>query len=664
MAKATNKINNKDNTPALPSPAATSKPLPHLLIISFIGIITWLFLKACLDNQISTWDDIPYISGNRLVKDLSWHGIKEIFSTPTMGNYHPLTMLSYAIEYSQAQLEPWLYHFDSLILHILTTGLVYWLTYLLTKRQTAALLTALLFGLHPMHVESVAWAAARKDVLCGAFYVASCIFYVYYRRLTTGKKTMLYLLTLLTYICALLSKPIAVTLPLALMLIDYYEPDGKWKTRLVEKIPFLALAVTFGIIAIKVQATAGAMDMHKVSYNAAERLALGSYALITYLWKCVVPTGLHCLYTYPDKVNGTLPYYYYVSVLAVAAIIFTTWKYLRKNKIVMFGLLFFLINIMLVLQFLPVGDALIAERYTYLPYMGLFFMAGWYFSLLFEQDTNKIVRYAVTGAVIIYVAVMGKLSAERCKVWEDDMSLWRDEIIKEPETAIQAYNNLGYIYSAKWATATDATDKQLYYDSSFYLINKAITLRPDFVNAYLALGELERNAGKYDDAKRNYFDAVKRLPRESNLYVGLAILYIVTKNEDSAGIYFRKVLELNPNAEAHGNYANYLSLKGLDDSAINEYSRAIALTKDNYTPYMNRGIIMKKTGRWDEARRDLESALKINPDAGEIYYTRSFCDTQQKNITMALQDVEKALSLGYNKVDSSYYAYLLHARNK
>ncbi len=369
------------------------KTSTHAFIMAGIAILCWLFLRVCLNNQFTNWDDPGYIQDNTFIKDLSPAGLKAIFSAPVMGNYHPLTILSYAIEYSFVRLEPWLYHFDSLVLHILDTLLVYWFVNLLTRRPVAAIVTALLFGLHPMHVESVAWISGRKDVLYGLFYLAACISYVYYLRAAGAKKRNWCIGVLVLYICSLLSKPVAVTLPLTMLLIDYFE-KREWKYSLLgEKIPHFILAVIFGIIAVKVQQSAGAMDMQKVHYNFIERIALGGYAFITYLWKAVIPAGLCNFYAYPQKTGGSLHILFYLYPLAAVAIVFLAWKYLRKNRTFVFGLLLFIAGIALLLQFIPVGDAILADRYTYLPYLGLFFIASWYVSEYFGIKKNMAVRF-------------------------------------------------------------------------------------------------------------------------------------------------------------------------------------------------------------------------------------------------------------------------------
>jgi Flp pilus assembly protein TadD len=620
----------------------------HLLIAAGIAIITSLCLSACLANTITTWDDTAYLRDDIFIKDLSWQGLRAIFTHPVMGNYHPLTILSFAIEYSLVQLEPWLYHFDSLVLHIVASLLVYWLVWLLTKRPVAAVVTALLFAIHPMHTESVAWVSGRKDVLYAVFYLAACIAWVGYLR-AAHRRGLWYALVLALFLCALLSKAVAATLPLTLLLIDYFERGRITRKDVMGKLPHFALAVLFGIISVQVQQTAGAMSMLPEHFNAIERLALGCYALTTYLWKAVLPLGQHCLYPYPLKVQGSLPLYFYIYPLIIAALAALLWVFARRSRVAVFGLLFFMANIALLLQFLQVGQAIVAERYTYIPYIGLFFIAGWW-----AAQRPRIAGVAVAACIGIY----GYLAAQRCPVWYDEFSLWSDEIAHEPVLAPQAYNNLGFLYGMRMREAATPAESRQYYDSAMYLLNKAIEVRPAFLNPYIAMGDMQRSRGDNAAAKSTFFRALRLHPDDAGVALELAICYYVDKNYDSAGVYFRRELQLDSSSPAQGNYANFLEATGKNDSALLHYNKAIAMSNTNYVLYANRAKLNKKTGHWDDALRDLNTALRMNPDLGELYYLRSFCDTHQHNRPQALTDVNKALSLGYKEVDTGYYRRL------
>ncbi len=670
MAKKKNKQVNTGSQPAVQKQPAAQKTGQqgqetgsffkrhiNLLLPAAIAVVTWLFYQVCINNQFTNWDDPGYIRDNALIKDLSGQGLANIFSTSIMGNYHPLTILTYAIEYSYVRLEPMLYHIDSLLFHILVTILVYFFVKLLTRRPVAAFVAALLFGLHPMHVESVAWLAGRKDVVYGTFYMAACIAYVYYARGAAGKRWKWYGLTLLMFVCSLLGKPVAVVLPMTLLLIDYFEERKLKLALLVEKIPFFLIAIGFGVRSVMDQKNFGSLDTHDVAYKSFERLALGGYALITYLWKAIIPVGLSNFYPYPMKEEGSLSALYYLYPLGVAVLLAGLWL-MRKNKVIVFGSLFFLVNMALLLQFLPVGGAIVADRYTYIPYLGLFFMAGWWVSGYFEHGGNLKAGKVVLGIAVAYSLCLGYMSNLRCQVWYDTTSLWRDEIEKEPIKAPNAWNNLGFNYFNKFNDEVKPELKKIYYDSAYFLLNRAIELQPTFVNPYISLGELQRTVGNFPDAKKQYYKAIslKNIFETGNAYLGLAIIYAISHNFDSSAYCFREALQMKPYfPEAQSNFGNFFDMTGKYDSALVHYGIAISQNPDMYAPYLNRGRLLTRLNRIDEAMKDFETALELNPDMGEIYYARSYCYARRKNYPQATRDIEKAITLGFTGVDNRYY---------
>ncbi len=535
-----------------------------------------------------------------------------------MGNYHPLTILSYALEYSYVSFEPWLYHFDSLALHVVATLLVYWFILLLSQRQVAAAIAALLFGLHPMHMESVAWIAGRKDELCAIGYLGACIAYTGYLRATSGRWKW-YAITIPLFLFALLSKPTAVMLTPVLLLIYYFEGRRLNKNVIVEIAPFVVLSLVFGVLSLADQAAVGTVNTRAAHYGALERVALGAYALITYLWKAVVPAHLCCFYPYPEKVNGSLPLVFYIYPLLLILAVFGAWKYGRKNKVVVFGLSFFILNIALLLQFIPVGNAILADRYTYIPYIGLFFVAGWFVSE-YSARFKSLWQSPLGIASLIYIVALGYASNARCAVWYYPLSLWTDELQKEPDNPI-VYENLGSLYYDLWTNANDKDEKQMAFDSAFYLMKKSVALMPDSSDEYQALG----------------------------------MLYYKRHQKDSADWCFKTYVRLHPTPEDYANYGNFLVMMGDDDSAIVQYNVALAKNPDMYAPYLNLGAIALKRSKWDEAMKDFNAAISLNPRSGEAFYERSFCDTALVSKALALRDVEAAKSLGYSKVDSNFY---------
>jgi len=630
------------------------------LVVGGIAVVTFLFFRACLDNKLTNWDDLGYIISNPLIKDSSWQGIKNIFSIshPVMGNYHPFTILLYNIEYSYQGLQPWIYHFDSVLLHVLCTIAVYFFIKVLSRRTVAAAVVALLFGLHPMHVESVAWAAGRKDVLYGMFFVLSCTAYIYYLRAVGSKKTVWYITCLLLFALSLLAKSVAVTLPVTLFVIDYYEKRKLGWGLLIEKLPHFGLALLFGILSVMAQKDIGALGSLDAHFNFIERIALGGYALCNYLWKVIVPTGLSNFYPYPLKIGDALPVSYYIYPVIIIGLAFAVWRFARHNRAVIFGLSFFIINIFLLLQFIPVGGAIISDRYGYIPYIGLFFLLGWFVSGFFEAKEKIPTGKVVLGITIAYCLALGYLTNERCKDWYDSVTLWKDDIEKHPDAPV-GYFYLGQEYFTRYEGATSANEKKIMGDSSLLCFNMSIARKPDYINPIICVAELQRNYGLLDDARNTYYRALKINDKNESVYLGLGVVYSIKKQFDSAAFCFRKALSLKPFfPEGYSNYANFLDITGNADSSMIEYATAIAQNPDAYIPYMNRARILIRRGKIDDAMKDLNRAADISPETGEVYYLRAKCYAQKGNKTLALQDVQKATSLGYTQVDQNFVQQL------
>jgi tetratricopeptide (TPR) repeat protein len=285
-------------------------------------------------------------------------------------------------------------------------------------------------------------------------------------------------------------------------------------------------------------------------------------------------------------------------------------------------------------------------------------MTGWFVSGYFEPGAKKQTGYSILSAVLVYALVLGYLSNERCHVWYDAGSLWRDEIEKEPVRAPNAYNNLGFNYFNKFNESVNPDERKKFYDSSYYLLRKAIEIQPTFANPYISLGELERSSNHFNEARGYYYKALslKSFDEDANAYLGLGIIYAIGQHFDSAYYCLSMATKLKPYfPEAHSNFGNFFDMTGKPDSALVQYGFAIAQNPDMYAPHLNRGRLLHRLHRTDEAMKDFAQALELNPDMGEIYYARSFCYAQKNDKVHALQDIEKAISLGFRQIDNNYY---------
>jgi tetratricopeptide (TPR) repeat protein len=346
------------------------------------------------------------------------------------------------------------------------------------------------------------------------------------------------------------------------------------------------------------------------------------------------------------------------------------WRFLGRFKYVVFGVLFFLANIVLLLQFVPVGGAILADRYTYIPYAGLFLIFGWLAGVVwYRYNVMKPVVATVLGGFLIFCAMQ---SSKRCADWYDTVSLWKDEVAKHPDVP-SAFNNLGFEYFNRGNESADPKQKNLYFDSAVINLKEAIRLQPVFVNPYVSLGEVARSRNNFPEAKFYYYKALSlsKSDETHNAYLGLAIIYCITGQQaamggvdpkpyyDSAHYCFRTAIQVRPVfPEAHSNYGNFFDMMQNFDSSYREYSLAIEQNPDMYAPYLNRARLMQRHQKCDAAYPDFQKAIDVAPDNGEIYYARSYCLSLKGDRRAALADVEKARALGFQGIDPNYYQSL------
>ena len=625
------------------------------LWIYAILLLTALAYAPIFSNElINIWDDGGYITENAIIKELN---LKRLFTTFYGGNYHPLVALSNAMEYHFFRLNPAVYHFNNLLFHLLNTFLVYKLIEMLTKRNEIAVITALFFGIHPMHVESVAWASERKDVLYSFFYLLAIMSYIKY--LTVKEKnTRYFIYTLILCICSLLSKSAAVTFPVLLLLFDWFH-KRKFNFKLIlEKLPFFALALTFGIIALFSQKSAVQIGETGTLYAVWEKPFLSCYAICLYLYKMFLPVNLSAIYPYPTRIGVFLPWLYYLSPIAVMTIAFFAYKSLKTTKFIVFGLLFFFITIILVLQILPVGACIIAERYTYIPYIGTFLILGTgYSSVLNSREKMAVqLRPVFTILLIIFAVACLVLTFERTKVWERGDVLFLDAVKKYP--APMAYNNLGYYHCLR-----NENDKSGEYYS------KSLALDPNSHQALLGRGLANFNLNRFEDAIRDFNRAIKLEPDDTSGYIGRAnALSRINKFEEAISDYDFYIKNEPGRSEAYLYRGMALFRTNRFDEAISDFNSSVKHNPENFQAYMMRGFLfytdgkrIEASGDMPEAIRNIEKAIddysnsiRLNSNCADAYVNRANAYKDLNKFDRAMEDAQKAQSLGF-KINVEYY---------
>ncbi|MCX6267885.1 MAG: tetratricopeptide repeat protein [Bacteroidetes bacterium] len=626
----------KRNVPHQTRTAGKEKSLslkPLIVGNIVIAVIAFIVFSPGLTAEFQGWDDYNYIKDNALIRVLSWENIMHVFNYKTIvvGNYHPLTILSYIFEYQLVGLNPFLYHFDNLLLHLFNTVLVSLLMWLLTKKTYATLIATALFAVHPMRVESVVWAAERKDVLYTFFFLLSLVFYIYFL-LKSRRNYQYYFISIVFFILSILSKGQAVVLPLTLFLVDYWYSKKITLSSILNKLPYFAFSLMSGILALIAQQSS-LTEQRLLVHSFAERLAIAGFNISAYLYKLVYPFNLSCFYKYPAV--GDMLWIYAGALIAIAIIVITA-VFFRKNKIVVFGSLFFLFTISIVTQLLPVGNAIIADRYTYIPYIGLFFIAG----MLFDQfitgkRKNSQVLLFIPIAILVVFSIK---SYAQSLTWHDNETLWQNAIKQDPDNGV-AYNNLGHYYTQMEDYATAIT-----------MLKTAIRNEATYIEvfgAYQNLGVAYTKVGKNEEALENFSIAISKRPAFLEAYFSRGLTYTDLGRYNEAIADFTTVIsKLNP-LHAKSYYSRGVAFNKINmaDSAIADYTSAIRIDPNYSEAYVNRGNIYFAHNSFDAAIADYNAAIGINPEAGNVFLNRSFVYFKMQRYKNALEDALKAKDL-------------------
>jgi len=604
--------------------------VPKWAPVAVLTFTALLYIRA-LYNGFANWDDDYYILNNPFIRDFSLNGVKAIFLSFYYSNYHPLTTLTYLFEYTWCGANPFLYHLSNVLLHLLNTWLVFKVAEQLSGKKITALVVSLLFAVHPMHVESVAWISERKDVLYTLFYLLSML--VYLRYLKSGYQTKHYIGVLLFFVASLLSKPAAVTLPVLLIALDAYK-GRKINTRsLLEKVPFLLLSLFFGILAVLSQKAGKSINDFSLSYSFAERIFLFTYAIAFYIVKLVVPFSLSAMHYFPNTHGGAFPWQYYASL---PFLLFIVWLVTKRNlfqKEIVFGVFFFLITISVMLQIVSVGSAITAERYTYVPYIGLFYLAGQWFSGIIQKPARNFAMVIL----LLFVIMFSCQTYARIGVWKDGNVLFTDVIKKNPDY-FHGYWIRGNVKSKKG-------DLQ----GALHDYNKTLEYNPKYVTCLIMRGDVRNKLNDYKGALQDMNLAISLDSTIAEAYNNRGMANYGLGNIKSSILDYNKAILLNPGfAMIYNNRGS--AYDGLGDTklALLDYNKAILMDPELAIAYNNRAVLKAKTGAISEAIKDINITIKLTPDYAEAYGNRGNIKAMQKDYKGSFEDYNYSLKLKPN----------------
>ena len=607
------------------------KQIKIFLPLIAILFITYLSFLPSIKSSFINWDDNEYVTGNPDIRSLSFDNIKKMSSSFYVGCYLPVTMFSYSIEYRYFKLEPHIYHSVNLILHLINCLLVYWLFILLCRNKLIAFAISLLFGIHPLHVESVAWISERKDLLYSLFFILSLISYIYYRHSKNGSRKIskYYFLSILFFLLSLFSKPMAVSLPIILLLIDFLSYTPLKVKIFAEKIPFFLLSLIFGIVAILGQQSAGATSSTS-SFVLLENFLIACHGIILYFYKLIIPINLSAIYPYPKSILSSCILSPFILLVIVAGVVFSL-KFTRK---ILFGFLFFLVTILPVLKLVPIGYAMIADRYTYIPYLGIFYIIAVSGFWLYKR--NNLLKQLLVIIFIIATIIFGYMTWQRCYVWKDPISLWSDIIEKCENVPPVAYNNRGEMYRTMRQPGKAIDD-----------FTKAITIDTNYSSAYLNRGTVYHELGNTAKAIKDYHKALRAAPDLQQAYNNLGNLYLNRGDLNSAISNYNSALIIMPSfSESYNGRGLAYARLGFPDKAISNYSSAIKFNPYHDKAYSNRGLIYQSLENHNKAVLDFAMALDINSYFAEAYHHLAISLFQLGKYDDAKNNMNKAQKSG------------------
>jgi Flp pilus assembly protein TadD len=654
---------------------------PVWLLAALLALVTITVYWPATRCDFVNFDDNFYVTENVHVQQgLTPEGLKWAFSNPVAANWHPLTVLSHMLDGQLFGLKPWGHHLISVLLHAVNTVLVFVLLQQLTGARWRSALVAALFGLHPLHVESVAWVAERKDVLSTCFGLLALWAYACYAQGTgTGSREgkhptpinreqasnaqWCYWSAVFFFAMGLMSKAMLVTWPFVMLLLDYWPlgrvAGGEWRmtgekngkpstpinreqalnctpnafgaklsTLLLEKLPFFGLAAVMSVVTYVVQQHSGAVQM-------VQNLPLGARcvnALISYcryLGKLFWPADLAVFYPFPGK-------WPVAQVLLAGGLLLgiTVMFILKRGRypFLLTGWLWFVGTLVPVIGLVQVGDQAMADRYTYIPLLGVLILAIWGAYELTRRWRYHEPALLVAGCMAI-VLCLG-LTRQQLGYWQDSETLFR-HALAVTENNYLAHHNLGFALDEKGQT-----------DEAINQFQKAIRLKPDFAKAHNNLGFALDEKGQINEAINQYQETIRLAPNDAKAHYNLGNILGRNGQTDEAINQYQEAIRLNPDlAEAHNNLGNALGRKGQTDEAISQFQEAIRLKPDYADAHNNLGTALDGKGQIAGAINQYQETVRLKPDYAEAHNNLGVALNKKGQIDEAISQYREAVRL-------------------
>ena len=599
-----------------------------VIFVYFVLILSTLLVFGQVRNfDFVNYDDNDYVFENpHVLNGLTGDSVIWAFTTNHAANWHPLTWLSLMLDCQLFGANPGWMHLMNLILHLANTLLLFAVLRKMTGALWPSAFVAAAFAIHPMHVESVAWITERKDVLSTLFLLLTLAAYVSYVK---RPGLVRYLLTMLLFALGLLAKPMLVTLPALLLLLDYW-PLGRFDSHqtikaasrqkhksspvhdkrlplyraIIEKIPFIALSIVSSVITLLVQRGVGAVvDINALPLKYRAANAFLSY--IRYIDKMFWPQNLAVFYPFDD--NSFAFWQAAMCVLLLLVISILVIRFGRNQKYLPAGWFWFVVTLVPVIGLVQVGSQALADRYTYISYIGLFIMIAWGLPELLSKWPQR--KIALGLSMVIILTTLGICTHQQVSYWNNSITLF-SHAIEVTQNNYIAYNGLGFAYSNIGR-----------YQDALESCKQTIKIKPDFAETHYNLGVTYGKLGRYQNAIESYQQAIR----------------------------------IDPNyAEAHSNLGITYGKLGRYQDEIESYKQAIRIKPDYADAHYNLGVAYYKLGRYQDALESYKQAIKYNPDLAEAYYNLGVAYLAIGNKDLALVEYKILKALDAEKANELF----------
>lgn len=680
-------------------------PRSYRIFLSFFTVFLLVFLayNSSLKNDFVNWDDDVHLLKNRVVTEFSFdlESLKNIFTTTVNKTYIPLTTLSFALEYQAFNEEAIGYHLTNLALHVMVTLLILYFTLQCGLSLAAATLAALLFGIHPMHVESVAWVTERKDVLYAVFYLmALCCYWKYLQE----SKRPYYLLTMVFGLFSILAKPMALSLPLILFVLDRFYGRRMTIRTLLEKIPHFLYVIPIAWVTYSLNA-------RNSIENFGEAPLIWIWTFVFYLRQFIFPSILLPLYPLPHPVS-LASFHYFVPVIFFMALLAALY-YFRRQRWVIFAFAFYFFSIFFLLRFDDAADAtLVSDRFMYLPSLGFCFLFGIFAEkiLVWFQGKSGLWRQCGVVALLLLLLFLSSKTVSQIRIWKGSLTLWKHQLNHYPLTPI-ALNNLAVAMSQEsdYLDAIKKPDGQ--NDASVKRIigmyREAIQGDPKYVDAYYNLADTYADVRQNEEAKALFLKVLELDPKHRDAQFNLAGVWAHLGDSVKAVEVYQKTIALDPKNDdvyvniiksynkmiqerilpqdvylrarqetidqyqdlvnSKRNYAKgYFNLgwvhgeMGDAENALTFYQKALAIKPNYANAHYNLGNYYRDHGKLDEAIQNYEKILKINPRYHNAYLNLGVCFGLKGDDRRAIELYKKAVALRPDFAEAHFnlgYAY-------